>query len=103
MPEAAAVTIPIFPARRIDPPLDPSVRVRFYTASGSSDTTTPWGLELKPEGQGSPAAGCGILLPWRCKEISDEVPEVRVANQADGNEEDPDEVSRVVHMLESQV
>jgi hypothetical protein len=42
-------------------------------------------------------------LPCRCKEISDEVPEVRVANQADGNEEGPDEVSRVIQMLESQV
>ena len=53
--------------------------------------------------QHSGAAGSGILLPWRRKEISDEVPEVWLAHQADGNEEGPDEVSRVVHMLESQV
>src|SRR5215468_3273498 len=38
MPEAAAVTIPIFPLRRIDPPLDPGVRVRFYTARGPRET-----------------------------------------------------------------
>ena len=79
-------------------------RPRFYTVSGPSDTSSAVASRAwKPRAREGMRAACGILLPWRCKEISDEVPEVRVANQADGNEEGPDEVSRVIQMLESQV
>src|SRR5215470_12603374 len=63
IPEAAAVTIPIFPLRRIDPPLDPSVRARFYTASRSNDTIA---LPVATRAQRSPPCGYGILRPWRC-------------------------------------
>src|SRR5262249_10873093 len=63
IPEAAAVTIPIFPLRRIDPPLDPSVRARFYTASRSNDTIA---LPVATRAQRTPPCGYGILRPWRC-------------------------------------
>src|SRR5262249_56366391 len=76
MPEAAAVTIPIFPLRRIDPPFG-------SRREGPILYCQPF---KRYRGQRGPATACGILQPWRCREISNEVPEVRLANETGGDE-----------------